>query len=193
MHTHHTTALPAPFRLVEIRSSQIFRVDSRTGREIEEARLIARLIGSFNTLDDLCRQRLTAYSGGIRIAMRASFITLIDERSREGLIVLDGFGDPVPVAAILGSIERARAEKRREGVTPSFRFRSHRRRGGHMFRHIRTTSERRANQEDQLAGYHVPVHGRRRRLPSAWDDVPVASREDRNWKGFRKTRWKPVE
>lgn len=55
---------------------------------------------------------------------------------------------------------------------------------GSFFRKPKTTGERRANQSEDAK------HGRRRDLPNSWDDIMKSSREDRNWKKFRKTKWK---
>lgn len=53
------------------------------------------------------------------------------------------------------------------------------------FRSPKTTGERRANQDDGERW-----EGRRRDLPSAWDDIYIFSRDNRNWKKFRKTKWR---
>lgn len=52
------------------------------------------------------------------------------------------------------------------------------------FRRPKTTSERRANQDEDAR------HGRRRDVPNAWDDIMVASRANRNWKKYRKTKYR---
>lgn len=65
-----------------------------------------------------------------------------------------------------------------------------RRRGGHYFRHVKTTNERRAAQ--LVDDTDVAPRGRRNanNLANSWDDYYVTSREDRNWKRFRKTQFK---
>lgn len=64
-------------------------------------------------------------------------------------------------------------------------------RGGHYFRHIRTTQARR--QAQRMEEGEVAPRARRnlRNLPNAWDDFGVAAREDRSWKRHRRTQWKP--
>jgi hypothetical protein len=64
------------------------------------------------------------------------------------------------------------------------------------YRAIRTTSERRF-----VSGYEVdreeeeydvpPVRGRRKHLPSSWDDKCRSDYGNRSWKRHRKTQWKP--
>lgn len=188
MHTHASTALPAPFRLVETRKVTTYFTDPRTGHEIAKPRLLSRLVGTFTTLDDLCAQRWSYYLRSWS-ALRFDSADLVDERGREGMLILDGFGDPVPMPVILGTLERMRAEARRKIADARLSF-GRRWRHGHTLRRVRTMAERRANQEDWVDGCHIPVRGRRRHLPSTWDDIPIASLEDRNWKRFRKTRWR---
>jgi hypothetical protein len=49
----------------------------------------------------------------------------------------------------------------------------------------KTTAEKRANQD-------WPVRGNRsdRLLPTSWSDLPKASSENRNWKKYRKTKYR---
>ena len=54
-----------------------------------------------------------------------------------------------------------------------------------FFRKPKTQAERKANQEGDARPNRSPAN-----LPNAWDDNPKASRDDRNWKKFRKTKWK---
>lgn len=63
-------------------------------------------------------------------------------------------------------------------------------RGYRWTRRVGTTNERR--QAQVLDEFDVPPRARRnaRNLPTVWDDIPIAAREDRNWKRFRKTQWK---
>jgi len=61
------------------------------------------------------------------------------------------------------------------------------RRGGWVgFRRPRTTAEIAANAAALDDG--IPVRGRRRNLPSAWDDLP--RQVQRSWKAHRRTRWR---
>jgi len=53
----------------------------------------------------------------------------------------------------------------------------------HLFRKPKTLVEMKANQDDEAKC------GRQRDVPSAWDDI-WKDRNDRNWKKFRKTKWK---
>jgi hypothetical protein len=50
----------------------------------------------------------------------------------------------------------------------------------HQFRDPRTQQELREG----------PTRASRNRLPSSWDDIHIAARENRNWKQFRSTQWK---
>jgi hypothetical protein len=53
-----------------------------------------------------------------------------------------------------------------------------------MLRHPRTFGELRDSQD----GFNRAKRGKRR-LPTVYDDIFV-DRQDRNWKRFRKTKWK---
>lgn len=53
----------------------------------------------------------------------------------------------------------------------------------HLFRAPKTFVEMKANQDEDAK------YGRRRDIPSAWDDIWV-DRNDRNWKRYRKSKWK---
>jgi hypothetical protein len=60
-------------------------------------------------------------------------------------------------------------------------------------RYILTTQEIRenaANEHDEELRYHKVRLGRRANLPSVWDDPTVSALDNRNWKQFRRTRWK---
>lgn len=76
-----------------------------------------------------------------------------------------------------------------EGPVPGVR--KHRG-GGHYFRRMRHMSERRQAalvvvEEGEVAPRPSRnLHG----LPNPWDDYRVTARDDRNWKRYRKTRWK---
>lgn len=57
------------------------------------------------------------------------------------------------------------------------------------YRNPKTLRERRANQD----GRHDPqIRGSRRTstLPTDWDDLHNATRKDRNWKRFRRSRYR---
>lgn len=56
-----------------------------------------------------------------------------------------------------------------------------------MLRHPRTYGEIRANQD----GFCRPKR-RSKKLPNVYWDIFV-NREDRNWKRFRKTKWKVAQ
>jgi hypothetical protein len=64
------------------------------------------------------------------------------------------------------------------------------------YRHPRTTQELRynsANACDEDFRYHKIRPPRRIRLPTVYDDFWVKAENNRNWKQFRRTRWKPKE
>lgn len=54
-----------------------------------------------------------------------------------------------------------------------------------IFRHPKTFQETKANLKDE----ELRAKFRDRWLPNVYDDIFVF-REDRNWKRFRKTKWK---
>jgi hypothetical protein len=54
-----------------------------------------------------------------------------------------------------------------------------------IMRKPKTQAERKANQDGCARPSRSPKN-----LPNAWDDNVIASRSDRNWKKFRKTKWK---
>lgn len=69
-----------------------------------------------------------------------------------------------------------------EGPVPGIR----RRRGGHYFRHPKTTRERRW--AEPMPEYDEPAPRAKRsaaNLPNSWDDYAIADRQDRSWKRFR--------
>lgn len=69
-----------------------------------------------------------------------------------------------------------------------------RRRGGHYFRRLKTTNERRWSIPVVEDGEPAPRARRsHKNLPNAWDDYQISSRADRNWKRFRKTQWKAAK
>lgn len=55
------------------------------------------------------------------------------------------------------------------------------------FRRPRTAAEIAANAAALADG--IPVRGRRRNVPDAWDDLP--RHVERSWKAHRRTRWRP--
>lgn len=62
---------------------------------------------------------------------------------------------------------------------------------GYCHRRLHTTPERRWAQFIREEGEPAPRAARNvHNIPDSWDDYPILSREDRNWKRFRKTRWK---
>ena len=67
----------------------------------------------------------------------------------------------------------------------------HRPGNSHYFRHPKTRNEKRLAQV--IVPDEIPPRAKRNRsnLASEWDDRLVASRDERSWKKFRKTRWKP--
>jgi len=64
--------------------------------------------------------------------------------------------------------------------------------GGHYYRRVRTTNERRdlaaCEVDDDVRDYNIKIRGRRKELPDAWDDV--GRQYHKNWKNFRKHQWK---
>lgn len=64
-------------------------------------------------------------------------------------------------------------------------------RGGHHFRRLKTINERRWSIPMVEEGEPAPRARRNHtNLPTTWDDFQISSREDRNWKRYRKTQWK---
>lgn len=63
---------------------------------------------------------------------------------------------------------------------------------GHMYRRPKTTQERRWAHawDDEDFAPKVRKARNKKNLVDAWDDRRLSSREDRNWKRFRKTQWK---
>ena len=64
-------------------------------------------------------------------------------------------------------------------------------------RNIRTTQERRANQDGQWVGndfgMKIKIRGRRLKLPNAWDDIPRRDWNHRSWKRHRLTQYHIIE
>lgn len=56
-----------------------------------------------------------------------------------------------------------------------------------FLRHPKTTAEIRANQD----GWHRGKRSRRQ-LPTVFDDLFASARLNRNWKQFRKTKYKVI-
>jgi hypothetical protein len=67
-----------------------------------------------------------------------------------------------------------------------------RRSRGHYYRYPRTTQERRASAGVEREDGEPEFRSRRGfcTLPDAWDDRPIESRRNRNWKRYRKHQWK---
>jgi hypothetical protein len=112
-------------------------------------------------------------------------------------IMRDDAGEPVTLAAFYPLIERRRYQSRwtrmldtwnGEGPVPGVHKRSA---GRHYFRRPQTMNERRQACLVLLEEGEVAPRAARNvsHLPNSWDDCCVASRENRNWKQFRKTRW----
>ena len=63
-----------------------------------------------------------------------------------------------------------------------------------MFRHLHFVNVNRAraaaDADERVAD--VKVKGRIKLLPTNWDDIPVGSIRDRNWKRDRKTQYRTV-
>ncbi|MBW3243723.1 hypothetical protein KUV57_13705 [Epibacterium sp. DP7N7-1] len=71
-----------------------------------------------------------------------------------------------------------------------------RRRYGRYLRHMKTRQERRENlgleadlREMEDISVRVKIRGRRKTLPTLWDDIPHSRRGD-GWKGYRRTQYK---
>ncbi len=56
-----------------------------------------------------------------------------------------------------------------------------------LFRHPKTTQERRKYDKEYGRGRRSPKH-----LTHAWDDMPRRDIEDRSWKRHRKTQYKII-
>lgn len=71
-------------------------------------------------------------------------------------------------------------------------FSGRKRSSGHYYRRFRTLNERK--QSEFWKGEEFTPKPRARRnfknLPDSWDDCPISSWKDRNWKKFRKHQWK---
>lgn len=193
----HLPADAGPYRLISIETSDLF-IDSATGPRLV-ARLLKRALKQFCTLEAVGAFLVwenRRYSRNHHLAIARLDVHL----DRPGLVLLDRFGDPVAVPQLLGAIERQRALL--EAGKPSYAYRDGPAPGvhtgyryGRYLRNPKTTAERRDNQEDIILDIdlevRVPVRGRRRNLPNAWNDILVSGLRDRNWKRFRRTRWKP--
>lgn len=63
---------------------------------------------------------------------------------------------------------------------------------GRYFRSVRTHQELRSNlavMDDDIRCYGVRVRGKRKNIPTDYDDISYTRRGD-NWKHYRKTQWK---
>ncbi|CAH7128288.1 conserved hypothetical protein [Vibrio chagasii] len=61
---------------------------------------------------------------------------------------------------------------------------------GSSFRHPKTTQELRANRAPLLEDYEPSVRGRRRVLPTVYDDIWRCYNQERNWKRYRLVQYK---
>lgn len=112
-------------------------------------------------------------------------------------IMRDDFGDVVTLSTFESLIQRKRYYYRwsyrlenwnGEGPVPGV----HRWRKGRFWRRPRTMSELRQVSLVLKEEGEVPPRPSRsvNHLPNAWDDLPISSRHDKNWKRHRKTQWK---
>lgn len=62
--------------------------------------------------------------------------------------------------------------------------------GGHMYRRVKTFSSLKAASIYWAEEGEMDFPAKTKHLPVKWDDIPIASRKDRNWKGYRKTQYK---
>ncbi|ELP6118906.1 TPA: hypothetical protein I7730_15740 [Vibrio vulnificus] len=61
--------------------------------------------------------------------------------------------------------------------------------GGNCFRHPKTTQELRMNRAPVLEEYEPTARGRRKVLPTVYDDIWRCYNQERNWKRYRKTQY----
>lgn len=200
MHTH-APANAGPYRLISIEKNDLC-VPTKLGGYALVSRLLKRELKTCDTIEALAASRGWIYDRYFMRRMEDITARLVDDVSKIGYVVIDRFGDPVPVGVLLGALERRTAAKR--AAMPTYAYRNgpvegmrRWRRYSRWLRAPATTAERRANQEDWILDIedleiHIPVRGRRRNLPDAWDDIPTIGLKNRNWKRFRRTRWKPA-
>jgi hypothetical protein len=196
MHNHpKDAAIAGPVRLIEIKHSMLFDLRVSGGYRF---RILKTLIGEYESFDELfARRHIFTYRDlEIRQRLKAMNRELVDDPKTPGLMLLDRYGDIVPVPLIIGllehrrGLERARRVPYERGDGPVPRtgkcggsYRWHRR--------PQTQPERRASQELWVDGHFLPVRARRQNIPNAWDDIVRFDKRNRNWKRYRKTRWKP--
>lgn len=198
MHTHPPVQ-SGPYRLISIEKRDIW-LSVHNGGDVLVSRLLKREIRSYVSIDDFIANRTWIQVGHSYLRVSSIADDLVDRFDQVGYALIDAHGDAVPLPILRGLFERRIARERAD--LPSYPYRNgpiagmrRWRRYSRWLRHPATTAERRANQEawildiNDLAVF-VPVRGRRRNLPQAWDDIPIADLKNRNWKRFRKTRWR---
>lgn len=128
-------------------------------------------------------------------------ITQYDFSKGVNIRFMDGMGQDVHPSKIMDVTACFRPKPKTRKDNKSYEFRNGPVPGirkGYWFRgyyrHVRTQQEIRENEtfavnDNDLEDYGIRVKGRKRSLPTLWDDIPV-DREDRNWKKFRRTQWK---
>jgi hypothetical protein len=198
MHNHVSApAYPGPFRLIQVKPLNSYW-NEPSGRIYVEKQIRKTFLSEYDSIEAFARQAswrqpmYILYTHGVQVSFPDSMTDRVDQT---GFALLDAYGEPVPLAVLLGAVERAVFE-RRERERASYSFRDGKpapcgwkRRGGSNYRSPRTRAEERAALiADE---WKVPVRGRRRNLPNSWDDEPLRSDwRIRNWKRFRRTRWK---
>ena len=119
-------------------------------------------------------------------------------RLGDPLVVYDDLHLPVPIETIQRAYDKARDSRLNPNFhrNKNYEFRSGPvpgiggRRWGHWYRRVRTTNERRQNQNidfEELDGFSVKT---RKNLRTSYDDINRSDQYDRNWKTSRKTQWK---
>lgn len=196
MHNHpKDSAIAGPIRLVEIKHDLLFSENFALGYR---SRLLKTLIGEYDGFEELFARRYiyTYHDLEIRQRLKAMNREIVDDPKKPGLMLLDRYGDIVPVNIIIGLLERRRAAERArrilygrgDGPIP----RTGKLGGSYRWlRRPRTQPERRASQESWVDGHFPPVRARRQNIPNAWDDIVRFDKRNNNWKRYRKTRWKP--
>lgn len=215
MHTQiPEPAFPGPLALVQIVKETIASTYG-SANPVRRERLV-KTLRRFDSLEDLADgrwyfhplTRLVIFKNGERHTLDRNIVIspskieafVRDTLDEEGLIILDRFGDPVPVGAVQGAFQRAAAKR---NATPAARgsrsdhvFRAgpvpHTGGGGgwgYPFRYPKTTNERRQNLSDWQDGYFIPIRARRKNLVDAYDD-PHRSRRGNSWKHHRAKQWK---
>lgn len=139
--------------------------------------LTPRLIHMIGLAFDRATWEYDPLTGRFERTMKAEF----------AFIVLDEFGDVVD-PRVIRELWHAR------NTPPDPRFRNGPvprtgKRGSYRYhRHPRTTPTLRAAVAAEQMG--LPLRGRSRDVPTAWDDINRADFHDRSWKRHRRTQWK---